>query len=218
MYQHVLKNIFFIWLRPHAVLKEVLATKPTWSIFILVAIPSLTVGVIGLCLPLFAYSPAYEMQQMVALGIWTFLGTALMTMLHSFAWLYFGSCCYQWVGEQFGGHAIWSDLRVAMAWSNAPFYQLAIAPFLLAIPLWLLAPIIPTIVLLIIGSVYALGYIILVVLMSYAIVIFLQIMGQVQGFSAWRAAVVVLIVWIIYTVLTVILISFVYSPFIRLLG
>ncbi len=104
--------------------------------------------------------------------------------------LYVGGALIRWTGTWIGGRASTENIRAAIAWSNVPL----IWALLLWIPEALLlgdglfkseAPALAE------NSALALGYLGLVavqfVIGIWTIVVFLKCLGQVQGFSAWKA-------------------------------
>jgi hypothetical protein len=104
--------------------------------------------------------------------------------------LYVGGALLRWTGRWIGGGASQGEIRAALAWSSVPF----VWSMLLWIPELLLfggelfttaTPRMdgdPTLALALLGF-----FVIELVIIVWTLVVYLKCLGQVQGFSAWRA-------------------------------
>jgi hypothetical protein len=104
--------------------------------------------------------------------------------------LYIGAALLRWVGMWIGGTASSMDIRAAMAWSNVPI----IWALLLWIPkLFFFGSELFTSETPRLDASESLTYsffvfgVIEVVVTIWALIIFLKCLGEVQGFSAWKA-------------------------------
>lgn len=104
--------------------------------------------------------------------------------------LYVGSLLLRWTGRWIGGTASGEEIRAAIAWSNVPLLvDLALwLPGILIFGRELFTSYTPRINSSLVLAVVMMGFGLLsLVLAIWGVVIFLQSLGEVQGFSAWKA-------------------------------
>ncbi len=170
-----------IWTRPRETIREIVFSNPTRSVLLLTALAG--------------FSTALDNASIASMGdtldlVMIFGIVAIVGPIGGIIGLYIGAALLRWMGMWIGGAASSMDIRAAMAWSNVPI----IWALLLWIPKFFLfgrelftsdTPKIDASERLIYSF---LGFGVIEVLVSiWAFIIFLKCLGEVQGFSAWKA-------------------------------
>ena len=170
-----------MWTKPRETVQQIVDTDPTRMVLLLAAIAGFSSA-----LDRASIKNAGDMLELpIIFGI-AMIGGALGGVLM----LYVGSALVKWTGRWVGGSASSENIRAAMAWSNVPL-------------IWALLIWIPQLAL--IGDelfksdtprmdasetlLYSyLGFgLIEIVIAIWTLVVMLKCLGQVQGFSAWKA-------------------------------
>ncbi|HEY6421098.1 MAG TPA: Yip1 family protein [Candidatus Binataceae bacterium] len=170
-----------IWIEPRTTIRRIVATDPTRYVLVLAAT--------GPAMQALGSEWAHAINKPQALGmLWPFgvaLWVALQAILGVVA-LYGFASLYGWTGRMLGGHARSVEMRAALAWAQVPIIVAAaigIVGALAGVPFPEFAkggmPTLPR-------SFIELGLMELV-FGWWGFVISLHTMGEVQGFSAWRA-------------------------------
>lgn len=170
-----------IWLHPRLTIQQLVDINPTYRV-----IPLAMIGGVAEALDRASWrSSGDDLSLGFILGIAIVFGA-----IGGIVQLYILGALIHWTGRRMGGSAYGEDIRAAMAWSNIPnmwglllwIPQILIlgeelftthTPMLNADP-FLAIPLL------------SFGFLQLV-LGIWALVIFLHALGQVQGFSAWKA-------------------------------
>lgn len=172
-----------IWLRPRATIQQVVDTELEKRVVPLAALAGIVQTLDNASGRNLGDSVAFPVVLGLVLVIGPFIG---LIGVYLWAWL------LRWTGRWLGGQATLAQLRAAIAWGSVPTIAAGV-PLVLA--LLILGPELftehtprldaqPTL-----ASVF-LGLILLqVALALWSIVTVLKTVGQVQGFSAWRALV-----------------------------
>ena len=179
--QQALNPWFSIWTKPRATIQQIVETDPQRLVLLLAALGG--------------FSTVLDRASMRNMGDrleWPmlFLVAAIVGPLAGIVTLYLGGVLLRWTGRWIGGQASSQHIRAAMAWSSVP----EIWALLLWIPELALfgqelftstTPLLdanPSL------NIAMLGFAALGILMAvWQFVIFLKCLGQVQGFSAWKA-------------------------------
>ena len=172
---------FSIWIRPRATIQQIIDSHPTRLVLVLAAVAG--------------FAQFLDRAVMRNLGDrmeWPmiFALAAVAGSVMGIVGLYIGGALLRWTGGWLGGRASMEQVRAAIAWSSVPLIW--------ALPLWIPELVLfgqdlftsatprldanPPLAVALIGF----GLVELVVGL-WAIVVFLKCLGQVQGFSAWRA-------------------------------
>ena len=170
-----------IWTKPRATIQQIVDTDPENSITLLVCMGGFA-GVL-------ARATGRGLGDTMELPA-IFILAAVLGPFAGVISLYIGSALISWTGKWIGGIASSQNIRAAMAWSSVPI--------ILSLVLW-----IPELILFgeelfttetpIIDASLSLTITIMIFWMIeliigiWAIVIYLKCLGQVQGFSAWKA-------------------------------
>ena len=175
-----------IWLQPRSTIQRIVDTNPTYLVLVLLALTGVSYGVSAAS----AEGWGYDMSL-----LWVFVIIVAIFPLITILLLYLVSGLTRWTGKWLGGKATQEQIRAAYAWSYIPI----IAAIALYVPLFMFygfdlfnyqhttfsdsLPMVP------VQSGVAFGIIAIaeVVLNVWSFVIALHCLGQVQGFSAWRA-------------------------------
>jgi len=177
----VLNPWFSMWTRPRATIAQIVARDPTHLVLLLAAISG--------------FSETLDRASMRSAG--DTVGVPMIFVLAATAGavggivtLYVGSWLLRWTGSWIGGRASPVHIRAAVAWSGVP----AVWALLLWIPELALfgSELFTTATPRIDGSV---GLLLLflafsaieIVIGAWTLVVALKALGQVQGFSAWKA-------------------------------
>lgn len=191
------------WTRPRETIQAIVDGNPEYQVYTLAALT-------GVCQTLERASTRHmgdEMSLAAVLGIVALAGPISGVI----AW-YISSALIGWTGKWVGGVASYQQVRAAVAWSALPL----IASLLLLAPeLWFYGKELftshtpeiddsPYLYLLFIALEFGLA--------MWTLVLFLKMLGQVQGFSAWRALGNVLLAALVI-VLPIVVIAFGVSLF-----
>ena len=178
---HVMNPWLSIWTKPHATIQQIVDTNPTHLVLLLAAIDG--------------FSTALDRASTKSLGDkldWPviLLIAAIVGPIAGIITLYIGSALIRWTGSWIGGKASSQSIRAAMAWSTVP-------------EIWALVLWIPALALfgqemftsempsiqenpalnIAFFGIAAVG----IAVGIWQFVIYLMCLGQVQGFSAWKA-------------------------------
>ncbi len=170
-----------MWTKPRATIQQIVDTDPERLVLVLAAIAGFSGGL-----------DRASIQSMGDRWEWPtiFLIAATAGAISGLIGLYIGSALIRWTGNWMSGNASSQNIRAAMAWSSVPI----IWALILWIPGLVLfgqelftteTPIIdatPSLTFIFVGF----GVIELTVGI-WVFVVFLKCLGQVQGFSAWKA-------------------------------
>ena len=176
-----------IWLSPRPTIQFIVDTNPTYLVLVLAAL----VGVYGGLSSASAEGWGYNLS-----AFWLFIGIVMIVPFISIIGLYLGAALTRWTGKWLGGSATQQQIRAAYAWSYIPM----IAAMVLYIPLLMIYgfdlfafsgnvilpeadPMVPRQV----GPLIIFVAIVETVLCVWSFIVSLHCLGQVQGFSAWRA-------------------------------
>lgn len=172
---------FSMWTKPRATIQQIIDNNPQHLVLLLAAIAG--------------FGEALNRASMKSLGDrfewpYIFVIAAVAGPIAGIVGLYIGSALLRWVGSWLGGEATAQEIRAAIAWAGV----LSIWSILLWVPELALfgqdlfttaTPRIDASPLL---AVTLLGFsLVEIILGLWALVVFLKCLGQVQGFSAWRA-------------------------------
>lgn len=172
---------FSMWLHPRRTIRQIVETDPERLVLLLAA-----VGGIAQAL---ANAESKSNGDKVSLTSVLLISLILGPLMGVFS-LWLGSIILRWTGGWIGGQADARRVRTALAWANVP----QIWSLLLWIPALLLfgaelftkaTPIIEASSLL--SALYLVFSIGTAVIGVWSFVVFLHSLGEVQGFSAWKA-------------------------------
>lgn len=193
-----------IWTRPRATVRYLVATDPTRSIMLLAALNGINSSL----------SRAVERNAGDVLPLAAILGIAvLLGPIGGIIWLYLGSALLRWVSGWFGGRGQVEHVRTAMAWS--------LVPILVTMVFW-----IPQLLLFrgemfqsemprvesnpaLLNTMVALGgveVLCILVLGIWSLVVFLKGLGEVEGFSAWKALGVTIVAGIVFILIILVIV------------
>jgi hypothetical protein len=179
---------FSIWTRPRATIRRIVDEDPERAVLVLA-------GMGGFAQMLNRASSRSLGDDLPVSGI--FLVAAIAGPVVGIASLYVAGWLLKLAGDGIGGRGSVVDIRAALAWSNVPIIW---ALILVALELALLGeelfttatPRLDESPMLVLGF---LGLALIELIIGiWALVIFLKCLGEVQGFSAWKALGSVLIV------------------------
>ena len=175
-----------IWLQPRSTIQHIVDTNPTYLVLALLALTGIAGGL--------SAANAGGLGYDVSL-LWVFLTIVAIAPLVCILVLYLVSALTRWTGKWLGGKATQEQIRAAYAWSYIPI----IASIALYVPLFMFYgadlfnyqhtafPDPLSMVPVQSGVAFGIVAIAEVVLNVWSFVIGLHCLGQVQGFSAWRA-------------------------------
>ena len=172
---------FSMWLHPRRTIRQIVATDPDRFVLLLAAVG----GIVE------ALTNATSDSQGDNLSLRTILLTALIAgPLMGIVGLWLGSILLRWTGGWIGGQADSRRIRTALAWANVPLLWSLIlwGPALLLFGAELFAtatPIIDASTML--SGLYMVFSFGIGTVSIWAFVVFLHALGEVQGFSAWKA-------------------------------
>ena len=176
-----LNPLLAIWMRPRATIQQIVDDDPETWVLALAAIAG-----IGQALNDASTRSSGDSLDLPSIFIIAVIAGPLLGIFG----LYVAGALLRWTGRWIGGHASQVDIRAASAWSQVP----AIWAMLLWVPeLWLFGsemfteqtphidadPMLQVALLVMV--------IIEIVITIWSIVVFLKCLGQVQGFTAWKA-------------------------------
>jgi hypothetical protein len=194
-----------IWTRPRATIRAIVDTDPTYRVLALTSAS----GIVG------ALNNAAQRNAGDRLPVSAILGMAIVVgPIGGLIGLYVGAWFLGLSGRWLGGRADSEDIRSALAWSAVPT--------LVVIPIWIIQLAVfghemftsampsveanPLLYIVVIATAVA-----ETVLAIWSFVIVLKTLGEVQGFSAWRAfgsmLLITLIILIPLVVLAIVLFS-----------
>lgn len=180
-----------IWINPKETIRQIVSTNPKFRLYWLYFIYGLPMA--------FSFSQSYSLIN--AIPLWTILIAALIVApFIGAAGVTIASWLIQWTGRWIGGKANFQNIRAAFAWAQVPN--------ILSILMW--------IVLLIcfggnvfskafsemqfVGSAAGVVFVVFLVqtiAMIWGLVILCHTLGEVQGFSAWKGLLNVVIPFVI---------------------
>ena len=172
---------FSIWTRPRATIAQIVARNPTDLVLLLAALSGF-----GQALDRASERSAGDTLSLPVI----FVAAAAGGVVGGIITLYLGGLLLWWTGSWIGGRASGEHIRAAIAWSSVPI-------------IWSLLLWIPEVALFgnelfttatprLDGSVgltvlLLSFFVVEAVIAVWAFVVFLKCLGQVQGFSAWKA-------------------------------
>ena len=172
---------FSIWTNPRNTIKQIVDEDPTNMVLLLAISPTL--------IQWFGFVVISILNGM-PLAIVPLAINLVVGLISSIAFFYLNGAVTRWTGTWFDGEASSVNIRAAMAWSTVPaififsFMLLGVALFsLLGLIGYETAGVIDN-VLEFIETVLA---IIFVATVLWSIIIYLDMLSQVQGFSMWKA-------------------------------
>ena len=172
---------FSMWAHPRRTIRQIVEADPDRLVLVLAAVG----GIVE------ALTNATSDSQGDNLSLRTILLTALIAgPLMGIVGLWLGSILLRWTGGWIGGQADSRRIRTALAWANVPLLWSLIlwgpALLLFGAELFTTAtPIIEASSLL--SALYLVFSIGTAVIGAWSFVVFLHSLGEVQGFSAWKA-------------------------------
>ncbi len=179
--KHTLNPWISMWTKPRSTIQQIVDANPEHLVWRLAAI--------------LGFSDVLDIAVTISMGDnlgWPtiFLIAVIAGPILGVIYLYIGSALICWTGHWIGGKASSQNIRAAFVWSGVPI----IWSLILWIPqLALLGQELFTTETPIIDATPLLAYILLgfvaieTIIAIWAIVVFLKCLGQVQGFSAWKA-------------------------------
>lgn len=185
---------FSMWTRPRETIQKIIDTNPEHSVIFLAAMTG--------------FARALDQARVKHLGDsldWTmiFLLAMIAGVIIGILSLFISSALIRWTGSWLNGKATAQEIRAANAWSGVPLIWVLLlwAPKLTLFGQELFtseAPIIssdPTLIIILFGFV-----LIQITATIWSLVLFFKCLGQVQGFSVWKAVGNTLLAWIIVLV------------------
>ena len=170
-----------IWLQPRSTIQRIVDTNPTYLVLALFALTGVANGI--------SAASAGDLGYAISL-LWVFLFVVVISPLIVIIILHLVSALTRWTGKWLGGKATQEQIRAAYAWSYIP----VIATIALYVPLFMFYgadlfkfPDPYSMVPVQSGVAFGIVAIAEVILYVWSLVIGLHCLGQVQGFSAWRA-------------------------------
>lgn len=192
-----------IWTKPRETIQQIVDTDPNHLVLLLAAL-----GGVSQTLDRASIRSAGDQIEIQ----WIFLIAAVGGPIFGIIGLYIGAALVRWTGQWLGGTGSSENIRAAIAWGNVPI--------VLALVLW-----IPELALFgeelftaemprmeanpMLAVVFTGFMLVEMVIGIWTIVIVLQCLGQVQGYSAWRAlantllAVMVIVVPLVLVAITI---------------
>jgi hypothetical protein len=172
---------FSIWTQPRAAIQQIVETDPQRLVLLLAALGGL--------------STVLDRASMRSLGDkldWPvlLLLAAVVGPVAGIVTLYIGGALLRWTGSWIGGHGSAQHIRAAMAWSTVPeiWGLLLWIPALAVFGQELFTSKMPSVEANPSLNIVLLGFAAISLLIGiWQFVVFLKCLGQVQGFSAWKA-------------------------------
>ena len=170
-----------IWTRPRETIREIVFSNPKRSVLLLAALAG--------------FSSALDRASIKSMGdtldLVTIFGIAAIAgPIGGIISLYIGAVLLRWMGMWIGGAASSMDIRAAMAWSSAPLIWALLLwiPGLFLFGRDLFTSATPKLDASEILTYSYMGFGVVEVIVSiWSLIIFLKCLGEVQGFSAWKA-------------------------------
>jgi len=196
------ENPFFtIWTRPRATIRGIVNINPAYLVILL----TIASGIVQ------ALNDAVRINAGDNLSLQAVLVTALVRgSIGGLIFLYVGAWFVGLSSSWLGGRADSGEVRAAMAWSSVPIVA--------TIPIWLIQLAVagremfttemPNVVANPALSVFMIVTTVIEVLLAiWSFVLFLKTLGEVQGFSAWRALASLFLIMVIVLVPIVLLVT-----------
>lgn len=179
--QSTLNPWLSIWTKPRATIQQIVESNPTQYVLLLAAL-----GGVSNSLDRASVKNTGDLLPLWLVMVLVILGGSFVGVLG----LYVGSFVIRWTGKWIGGVGNTQHIRAAMAWANVPSVVnlLIWVPQLLLVGHEMFTKATPRLegslslssAMLVLGTIQT-------VMSIWAIFIFFKSLGQVQGFSAWKA-------------------------------
>ena len=172
---------FSMWLHPRRTIRRIVETNPDRLVLLLAAVGGIVEALINA-----SSDSKGENMSLQAILLTSLIGGPLMGVIG----LWLGGALLRWTGGWIGGQADSRRIRATLAWANVPL----VWSLLLWIPALLLfgaelfataTPIIDASTML--SGLYMVFSFGIGIVSIWAFVVFLHALGEVQGFSAWKA-------------------------------
>lgn len=170
-----------IWTEPRATVRSILATNPRRGFWLLATLYALALS--------FSTANFYSWGLAHSFSA-IFFPLVLLSPITGAVWLGFQAWILRLTGRLFGGHAPIQSVRAALAWSRTPY--------LLELVMWVVLMILHAETVFIqhaIGAAAAFIVLISLIINLWALVLLIQLIREVQGFSLGRAIGNVLVAW-----------------------
>jgi hypothetical protein len=172
---------FTMWIKPRATIQQIVDTNPEHLVLLLAAIAG--------------FSQVLDRASMKGMGDrweWPiiFIIATIAGPIGGIIGFYIGGALIHWTGKWIGGKASSQDIRAAIAWSAVPIIWALILwiPGLVLFGQELFTTEMPSIDADPSLALIFLGFAAIEIIVGiWAFVVFLKCLGQVQGFSAWKA-------------------------------
>ena len=172
---------FSMWLHPRRTIRRIVETNPDRLVLFLAAVGGIVEALINA-----SSDSKGENMSLQAILLTALIGGPLMGVIG----LWLGGALLRWTGGWIGGQADSRRIRATLAWANVPL----VWSLLLWIPALLLfgaelfataTPILDASTML--SGLYMVFSFGIGIVSIWAFVVFLHALGEVQGFSAWKA-------------------------------
>ena len=172
---------FSMWLHPRRTIRQIVETNPERLVLLLATVGGIVEALINA-----SSDSKGENMSLQAILLTALIGGPLMGVIG----LWLGGALLRWTGGWIGGQADSRRIRATLAWANVPL----VWSLLLWIPALLLfgaelfataTPIIDASTML--SGLYMVFSFGIGIVSIWAFVVFLHALGEVQGFSAWKA-------------------------------
>lgn len=185
-----------IWLRPRETIRLIVDTDPSHKLYLLCALYGFPMAM--------SFAQSFSLANLFSMWV-TLLAALILCPFLGFAGISISTWLLHFTGRWIGGHGSFQSIRAAVAWSNVPNIVTVIT--------WVL-------LLALFGNNvfcrefsemtfvgYQAGLIFLIFLVQsiisiWGFILLLHTLGEVQGFSAWRALLNVIIPFVILVGLT----------------
>ncbi|KHD09136.1 hypothetical protein PN36_23185 [Candidatus Thiomargarita nelsonii] len=168
---------FSIWTKPRATIRKIVETDPNHQVILLASLSGIANALRNITSP----------EVLGLMPIWFFLLLAVIVgPIIGIIWLYIGSALLHFTGRWIGGTASRQHLRTAIAWPLIPFiFAIPIILLMQLIFVWIEPNNVP-------GTMFfAVSQLIIAIPMIifgfWSMILMLKCVGEVQGFSAWKA-------------------------------
>jgi hypothetical protein len=172
---------FSIWTNPRNTIQQIVNEDPKHMVLLLAISPTL-IQWFGFVI--------ISMLNGMPLAIVPLAINLVVGLISSIAFLYLNSAVTRWTGTWFGGEGSAVNIRAAMAWSTVPaififsFMLLGVALFgLLGLTGYETAGVIKNLL----DFIKTVLAVLLVATVLWSIIIYLDMLSHVQGFSMWKA-------------------------------
>ena len=172
---------FSMWLHPRRTIRQIVETNPERLVLLLATVGGIVEALINA-----SSDSKGENMSLQAILLTALIGGPLMGVIG----LWLGGALLRWTGGWIGGQADSRRIRATLAWANVPL----VWSLLLWIPALLLfgaelfataTPILDASTML--SGLYMVFSFGIGIVSIWAFVVFLHALGEVQGFSAWKA-------------------------------